>query len=72
MIDYFGQVVARKFMENWIEYDVLMKTETDGLFTLRVWARGEVEAKSKSKKLSQGCRVVGLIEVPSKKQGVSQ
>jgi hypothetical protein len=45
-----------------IEWDCLMQTAGDYIFTLGVWAVSESSAKSRAKKLSQGCKVLGVKE----------
>ena len=43
-----------------LEWDVLMQTVGNNNFTLGVFAPTENEAKNRAKKLSQGCKILGI------------
>ena len=48
------------------EWRVLMETVGMNKFTLGLFAFNEGAAKTKAKKLSQGCKVLEIVEVPEK------
>ncbi len=49
-------------MSNSELWDVLLQTENSNDFVLTVWATSEQGAKSKAKRLSKGCKVIGCCE----------
>ncbi len=49
-----------------IEWNVLLKTDNGNVFTLGVYAPSFGSARTRAKKLSQGCQVLAVAEMKQK------